>query len=192
MKSLQKILLLSSVLLNFLPTSLGSIEGDKINKNKKYSIETLEVKKEGIEINIEPPFLKVKPNHCARYAIQASNKLFGKEYNYEDAWNLRYSNKILKEIRSFQEVNWDSIPEGTILGVYNPKSNYNKRKDKKNKKIKYSHVVLYVGNDNKENPWFIHQWGKEIEKISIEGLLEKKLRPIEIIDSKSLSKIPQN
>jgi hypothetical protein len=186
MRKLKKILLLYSFLMNFPIQNLNTI--DIKNKNNKEYFST-EQKGNGeiLADTIYLPKIRVKPSHCSEYAVKSAKDIFGKEYIRQNAWNLRYYNKIEKSIENsdslYSYLSKREFSEGVIIGMYNPHSKYNRKYDFNRKRVKYSHVVLYIGLDSLQNPQFIHQWGRKKEKVGLEGLLEKGLRPVEVLDS---------
>ncbi|MFA5396162.1 MAG: hypothetical protein WC346_09170 [Methanogenium sp.] len=166
------------------PKNISNFEFTKDITYNEYKFK--EEKNKIMADTISAPYFKIKPYHCSEYVVKSAKHIFDKEYNLEDAWNLRYKNNVISEITNYDDfldkISKMEIPEGSIIGFYNPHSAYNYRKDFSGKKIKYSHVGLYIGLDSLNNPQIIHQWNKHIEKISLEKLLtDKQLRPIEVI-----------
>jgi hypothetical protein len=144
--------------------------------------------KEQSSDEIQPPYYKLNPNMCARYATLAAKNLFDEEYKTGNAWNMRYSNKIahpLKNKEKLTDLIIDNILRpGMIIGAEQPRSKYKGVKDSQGNKAEYTHVLLYVGlNDNKQ-PEFIHQFGRRIEKITEKDFEKRKLTPKEIITTK--------
>ena len=136
--------------------------------------------------NIKIPKYRIKNEHCSEYATLSAKKLFNKDYNFDNSWNLRYSNKIISKIKDKEEL--ISLAEDTILkpgmivGFENPDSRYKNYRDRKGKKAEYTHTSLYLGTNGKDLQ-FAHQFGKKIEKISLTELFDKNLIPKEILDS---------
>lgn len=161
----------------------------KLQRDNKYRKKAMEQNSDKI---VAPYYRSVPSGYCSKYAIKASKNLFGKEFVSQDAWNLRYKNKVVDEIDSIGEIKEliidDKLTPGMIVGVYNPKSNKNRRKDLERHRIKYSHVVVYAGINKEFEPEFIQQYGRRIEKLTLNELIEKGLTPKEIIDvSKELA-----
>lgn len=173
-----------SILSISIPKSINNYES--LNHLNESYCEISEDKNKIMADTILAPYFKIKPYHCSEYVVLSAKKIFDKEYVIEDAWNLRYKNKIISEVTNYNNFLDNlfngEIPEGSVIGFYNPHSRYNHRKDFSGKKIKYSHVGLYIGLDSLNNPQIIHQWNKNIEKISLEKLLnDKQLKPIEVL-----------
>ena len=70
-----------------------------------------------------------------------------------------------------------------IVGFDNPNSRYKNHRDRKGKKAKYTHVSLYLGTNGKDLQ-FAHQFGKKIEKVNLNELINNDLIPKEVLDSK--------
>ena len=136
--------------------------------------------------NIIIPKYQIKNENCSKYAVLSAKKLFNKNYNPENSWNLRYSNKIISWIKDKEEL--ISLAEDTILkpgmivGFDNPNSRYKNKTDFRGKKAEYTHVALYLGKNGK-NLQFAHQFGEKIEKINLDELIDKKLILKEVLDS---------
>lgn len=128
--------------------------------------------------------------NCSRYARLASKELFGKEYQRADAWNLRYHDKVVQSLGTNTLDNlYDSgtLKPGMIVGVFNPKSKYNDKLDESGKKVKYTHVILFVGEEKvngKRELKFAHQFGKNFYLESAQAITNRGLSPIEVLDSK--------
>ena len=94
-----------------------------------------------------------EPGWCAGYATRAAKELFGLEYHRDHAWNLRYDNAVVQSSEN-GGIDFDSIAPGSIIGVNYPRSRHNtqgnKNKDKNGNPRAYTHVVLYLGQ-NQEN-----------------------------------------
>ena len=135
---------------------------------------------------IKAPKYKIKNDHCSEYAVLSAKKLFNKDYNPEHSWNLRYYNKIISEVKNKGELIClaeDAILRpGMIVGFDNPNSRYKNQRDRKGKKAEYTHVSLYLGTNGKDLQ-FAHQFGKKIEKINLDELINKDLMPKEVLDS---------
>jgi hypothetical protein len=142
----------------------------------------------GIENNSEgvrAPRYRIEANHCSQYAALSARKLFDKKYNRHEAWNLRYKNKIVHEIKENETIKDliidGKLKPGMILGIEYPESSHVNDKDLMGDTVKYTHVAVYMGINNKE-PEFIHQFGENIEKITEEDFEKKNLIPKEILD----------
>lgn len=139
-----------------------------------------------------PEAIKYKTDgeNCSEYVRKAGKILYNKLYSYTDAWNRQYAENIKFELKEGKEKNqldslrdYNTIKPGMILGAYNPNSYRNNTiRDWKNKKPKYTHVLLYAGRDSSRTHYFLHEWGINQEKITLEELKKLKLKPIEILD----------
>lgn len=133
---------------------------------------------------------KTSGENCSEYVRLTGKILYDKLYSYTDAWNRQYAENIKfkfeegkekKQLDSLRDYN--IIKPGMILGAYNPNSHRNNSiRDWKNKKPKYTHVLLYAGRDSSRTHYFLHEWGINQEKITLEELKKLKLKPIEILD----------
>ena len=134
-------------------------------------------------------YSEVPPTHCSRYGVISAEDLFGKEYVREKAWNLRYKNKIaspFKEDQNLKELVTNNILRpGMLIGIYNPKSDYNNKIDLEGNKAKYTHIATFLGINDSGELEFAHQFGKKSDKITEQELRKKKLVPKEIITTKN-------
>ncbi len=154
---------------------------------------------------IKTPNYKLAPNSCSKYARLAANKIFHKKYNPGHAWDLKYDNTIIHEFKE-NEISNDStiyqnlkdlIIDGTlrpgmmVVAKRDMKPKEYKRyksygtpgKDERGNKIEDTHVILYLGINDKEQPEFLHQWINQKEKITIDDFKERKnLKPTYILD----------
>ncbi len=137
--------------------------------------------------------IKMAPNKCARYATYVSRKLFDKKITRANAWDLRYKsgNKVIETISKKQDPYYamDSLyvigelKPGMIVGVNNPNSKYNRGKDMYGNKIKYTHVMTFVGEKNGKLVYH-QQWGKKIIESDHKWMKKRKICPIEVIGLK--------
>lgn len=127
----------------------------------------------------------VPKNYCSRYIRFAAKDIFGLEYPKKDAWNQRYHNHIVAELKEESQLEKlvceGKIKPGEIIGVYNPKSLYNLRKDEADKKVEYTHVALYLGTNCFGEPLLAHHYGKKTEVISVSELRKRGLMPKEAL-----------
>ncbi|PIN93907.1 hypothetical protein COU54_01185 [Candidatus Pacearchaeota archaeon CG10_big_fil_rev_8_21_14_0_10_31_24] len=141
---------------------------------------------DGVPLELKVPvysFDEVPAGYCARYARLVAESLFEEKFVPENAWNLRYSNKVVKDLDRNNLANLirdGEIKPGMILGIYNPNSLNNLRSDKSGRKIKYSHVGLYLGTNSFGEGLVAHQYIKDtkVESISdleLEGLILKEV-----------------
>jgi hypothetical protein len=130
--------------------------------------------------------------NCAGYAARTANMKFHKLYVHTDAWDLGYENRVVTQINHPADlvdlVDHNILTPGMLVAFYNPDSWYKDNKDKKRKKVRYTHVAVYAGLENKGKNrgklMFYHQFHSTIETISYQELLELGLKPVEIIDEK--------
>ncbi len=134
----------------------------------------------------------IPDNWCSHYAKRVAKDLFGKIYPEKtDAWNLRYACKVVaRSEKGISEEKLSKLAEtgvlkpGMLLGVYNPRSRYNERKDKTGKQLEYSHVVVYLGNENGTN-YIAQQLGKnQITKEPLKNVSGRGQTVEEILDVK--------
>mgnify|MGYP001034629277 CR=1 FL=1 len=93
--------------------------------------------------------------YCSRFAIQSAMKIFDwkEKYSYfaEDAWNLKYKKNVYEVLWSEEDslpLNYNNLFDGLLMGIYRPKSEYNNKKDIKGFDIKYTHLALFVKENN--------------------------------------------
>jgi len=138
---------------------------------------------------ISTPYYRLKSNRCSQYALLSARKLFEKEYNWEDAWNLRYSNKVIHKFQkedSMKDLIIDGkLDQGMLIGIDQPKSVYKNHKDKKGQTVKYTHAILYLGLRDDGRPEFVNQLGRRIERITDKDFAKKEFTPKEIIAPKN-------
>ncbi len=138
---------------------------------------------------INPPIYRLNSDHCSEYALLAARKLFGKEYNWRNTWDLRYKNQVVSEIKNNENILEliinNKLKPGMIVGTKIPNSNYENEIDLEGNKAKYTHVLVYVGINQDNEPEFIHQLGSRIMKSSLLELEKKKFIPKEIIGFKN-------
>jgi len=146
--------------------------------------------KEQSSDEINAPQYNTPKEYCSRYARVAAENLFGKKYSWDDAWNLRYKDKIehyFREEDSFKELITNNIlRQGMLVGIKQPdnKTSHENDKDLEGNKVKYTHIILYAGlNDNGEAE-FLHQYGRKKEKISEKDFEKYGFTPKEIIAPK--------
>ena len=143
--------------------------------------------------DLNKPYYHIKPNHCSKYARLSTKKVFGKKYNGADAWNLQYSNPVIYEFKGNEKIKDLIIDEilkpGMLLGSKWPVKNIKKYgkygKDIKGNPIEYTHVVTYWGINDKKEPLFLHQWGRN-QELKTEKELKKdyNLEFVEIMNDK--------
>jgi len=150
------------------------------------------------------PYVWAPSNYCARYAVNTANKLFNKNYNSANAWDLKYENPVVYNFDKEKEVK-DAIIDGNLTQgmlvtskwpVKNIKT-YGKRGfDKKGNPIDATHVVEYIGIGRKTDkeildlpePIFLHQWGSRKEKKTQKQLWDDyELEFIRIINDKEFN-----
>lgn len=153
---------------------------------------------------------KVPDNYCSRYANRSAKKIFKKEYEEDDAWDLKYKNSIIDKFKDDEIISdstiYESIKNKIIDGTLKPGmmvvtkrdlgpkeylkyTSYPKKgykyagKDEKGNKIEDTHVILYIGINKNKEPEFIHKWVDKTERITIDDFKERKnLKPTYILD----------
>lgn len=134
----------------------------------------------------------VPSTNCPRYARFTAKDLFNLDYSKEEgAWDLRYGTKIIKSSNVFgidslnKFVDEKILQPGMIIGFYNPKSPYNNGRDKMRNKRRYTHVGVYLGQDEYNEITLAHQWGSKTRVDNIFWFYRKGLIPKEILDVKN-------
>ena len=155
--------------------------------SENYLEKIIKVEKFDGDIKIlKAPRYRIQSNHCSEYSQRAAKEIYGKNYSRGNAWDLGKNNQIVQEIKETDDLialaDSGILKPGMIIGTYNPGSSVNR------KGRKYTHVVTYIGKNEDNQPEFIHQWGTIQEKMDLNELKQKKLRPVEIIDEKEISK----
>ena len=130
------------------------------------------------------PESEVPANYCARYVRFAARDLFGKNYPAADAWDIRdfeSVGKIILKDNVLRELACaGTLKPGMVLGMYNPQSRYNNHPEAK--KAGYTHVLLYLGDDENRRLYFADKFGRETRRITLSELQEKYgLIPKEIL-----------
>lgn len=125
---------------------------------------------------------------CARYARSIAKDLFGKKYRPEDAWDLQYANRVVASVGEEDSLeklaDKGTLKPGMMVGVFNPDSKYNSRKDRNGRPVRYTHVITYLGDDPQTSePLFADQFGKQTRVQTEEELRDGGLIPRQIIDS---------
>ncbi len=142
--------------------------------NKQIPVKTQEGEIKAPVYNI---FTGLHPGNCSAYVRKAGAEIFNKNYSFSSAWNRRYHDKVISQVKNFSELD-GKIEPGMIVGFYNPKSRYNKALDEKGRERKYSHVALYLGDGK-----FAHQLGAKTRVDTASDLEKLGWVPREIIDS---------
>jgi hypothetical protein len=139
----------------------------------------------------------VSPTNCARYSRFVAEDVFGLKYKYDDdvkskyrgAWNYRYYNKVVASSEEgfnkqdlIELVKENELQPGMLMGIYNPKSNYNNWNDKTKNKVKYTHMAVFLGMDNSGSLIFANQLGKNTQIIDQNYFLNRNWKFKEIID----------
>lgn len=166
----------------------------KIQQNLERIIEKGKIFEEKIKEQssdeIKAPQYNTPRDYCSRYARIAAENIFGKKYSWEDAWNLRYKDKIahhFNENDSFKELITNNILRpGMLVGVKQPdnKTSHENDKDLEGNKVKYTHIILYAGLNDSGEPEFLHQYGRKKEKINEKDFEKFGFTPKEIITTK--------
>jgi hypothetical protein len=150
----------------------------------------IEVSYDGEERRLQVPvyreFLTGGPK-CAAYVRLAAQDLFGKHYNRADAWNLRYKNLVVADVKERLLKTFSAegvLRPGMIVGLFNQASRYNHKTDENGDPVRYTHVGLYLGDDTlTNNPQILDQWHNDTRIQSESALRASGLVPREILDS---------
>jgi hypothetical protein len=149
--------------------------------------------KEQSSDEIKAPKYKTEGSECSRYVRKSAEDLFGKTYFWRDAWNLRYPSKI---VHTFNETEGEKLEKelkdliidgiltpGAVIGIKQPdnQTTHENETDEEKKKAKYTHVAVYAGLDSSGRPEFLHEYGFDQKKISLDFFKEKNFTPIEIL-----------
>jgi len=132
--------------------------------------------------------LEVPANYCSRYARFAAKDLYDINYPADDAWKLRNHDSVgtirISEVSDLDKlVDECRLKPGMVVGMFYPKSKYNGREDVE--KAGYTHVVLYVGKDEKAQLHFVDKFGSKTRRKTLGELhRDNKLVPKEIIYNK--------
>ena len=117
-------------------------------------------------------------HYCSRFVVASAKTIFNWKKEYKkisgNAWNLKYNPNYKLVFSSKEGIKLDlkTLEPGMFLLLYNKISLYNDVKDKMNKPVDYTHVVLYVGKiDSKLH--FIHMYKDYSELIDFDGLFSK-------------------
>lgn len=153
---------------------------------------------------------KVPDSYCSRYANRSAKKIFKKEYEEDDAWDLKYKNSIIDKFKDDEIISdstiYESIKDKIIDGTLKPgmmvitkrkmgpkehlkytsyptKGYKYAGKDEKGNKIEDTHVILYIGINKNKEPEFIHKWVDKTERITIQDFAKRdSLKPTYILD----------
>tara|TARA_Y100000310_G_scaffold343003_1_gene448689 strand:- start:1216 stop:1806 length:591 start_codon:yes stop_codon:yes gene_type:complete len=133
----------------------------------------------------DAPQYDYRKARCAAYAVRTAKEIFGRTFTEANAWNMRYQNPVLSEVKDKAHLN-DLIENGIvqpgrILGVSYPESDYLDEKDAKGNPAKYTHMVVYAGKSREGEPMFYHQFFSDEEKISLSDLEETVGSPVEVL-----------
>lgn len=158
--------------------------------------EPIEIPQRGIRIPAAPIF-SLQPSMCAQYARLAAQELFGLEYSKSNAWDRIYEDELITEVEGplVNYIERQFLVPGNIVGVFNPRSVHNFRKDRKGRPVRYTHNALYLGagdiNGDGETGdseiFFAHQFGPVIRRTSLEELTRKGLFIRDIFRPKELA-----
>lgn len=126
---------------------------------------------------------------CAGYAVTLARDRYCKDFIFQDAWNIRFRNESVTRIKSEDHVNYlvneEILKPGMILAVRYLDSNYLRNQvDGEGFPREYTHLVVFVGTDEKGIPTFQHQFEGREESITWDGLEDLNSRPIELFDAK--------
>lgn len=133
----------------------------------------------------------VPSNFCGRYAVNASKKHYDNEFTRGNAWDMRYDNKIIEKLEKNPYRALDSLrmigelSPGMILGVYNPGSGQNGKKDKKGIERKYTHVMMFAGKNKEGKLMYDHKWGGKTLRVDHEWMKARNIAPKEVFGVKN-------
>lgn len=125
---------------------------------------------------------------CSAYVRLAAGELFGKTFSISHAWNRRYSDRVVAELESFQDlkplIEKGVLERGMVLGIYNPLSSFNNNLDFKGNPIQYTHNALYLGRNLAGQPLMAEQFN-HLTVVRTESEMRRfGLKPVHIFDSK--------
>lgn len=158
---------------------------------------------------IKTPFVKTPKNkgYCSRYAVVSAKKLFNKDYNSANAWDLKYNNPVVYDFEKEKDVKEaiieDRLHPGMLVTSKWPVQDIKKYWTYKDKKgfdqmgnpIDATHVVEYAGigriTDEKildiSEPIFFHKWGKKTERMTQKQLWDKyQLKFLKVVNDKEI------
>ena len=167
-----------------------SILEELVKKERESLFEKRAIEQSSDKIKL--PYFNIIPSHCSEYAKKAAKKLFNKEYVWDKekknggaAWNLRYYNPIIEQLDSIGEIKEliidGRLKQGMIIGMYNPKSPHNRKKDVTGNKVEYTHIMTY-GGINKREIEFFHQLGSKIERANLNRIKELENKGWKVIE----------
>ena len=104
-------------------------------------------------------------NYCTMYARLAAEKMFGIKYERGDAWVFAQKNRSIWKGATARVSDVQTILQpGNVIGLYNPKSNYNSRERE------YTHTALYVGKAEGKH-WVMQRIGTSDRLETLEDYL---------------------
>lgn len=171
-----------------LPEKIKDSELEKLVVHSPETQRRLEILEKKVDEIPKAPEYKLSRFHCAEYAVRAAKDLYRKEFVSSNAFNLRYCNKVISEIENpnqiYQLIDNGILKPGMIVGTTNPNSPYRNAADQSGQKAEYTHVVVYVGKNKDQEPEFIHQRESTIENVTLTQLLNMRLTPVEVLDTR--------
>lgn len=129
----------------------------------------------------------VPANNCSKYARLAAGDVFGLSLPPAHAWDRRYHDLIVADA---EEGSLESLAQqgvlnpGMVVGIYNPRSLFNVKKDMKGKRVKYTHVGLYLGTNYSGDILIAHKYGSRTEVTDLGTLERKGLKVREVLSAK--------
>jgi len=148
---------------------------------------SIELKEGSIDIPVYN-CLKVPSGNCSGYVRRAAKDLFGKEYSISDAWNRRYNDNLVStlndndDLRKFYKNG--ILKPGMIIGTYFPDSSHLNDKDQTGNQVRYTHNLLFLGENPQDELIFIEKFGQKTQSRTLEEFSKNGLTAKEIIDAK--------
>lgn len=151
----------------------GIVGIDQVKAHKKATY----LNENHVKETVTLPYFRLPAFRCAQYARMSAEELFGEKYVPCNAWDEKYSNKVV-EIKGRLE---NAVP-GQIVTFYDPKSNYSSGKDAQGNERNVSHAALVYGRDASGEPLILHQQGISRKLETLKALEERGLELRELIE----------
>lgn len=132
--------------------------------------------------------IKLPAVSCSGYVRRAAKDLFGVDYSIADAWDRRYSDQVVGPVDNSCLTDLaqnQQLTPGDIIGFYNPHSKHNEDLDKKGQKVRYTHVMVYLGLNENNSPLFAELYGEDTNVIGMREIERKGLEAREHICPKN-------
>lgn len=129
--------------------------------------------------------IKLGAGNCSGYARRVAEEMFGKKYSFANAWDRRYKDRVVCEVEDNDDLrglaDGGVLKPGMLVGVFYPRSHYNDVKDMKGHPVKYTHMVVYIGEDPNGEPLFVEQFGVGTRERTLSQFDDHDLEAREII-----------